>query len=107
MKLIDRYEFTNGRAFEVYYLEPADIRRFDVPECDVIGLRRVSEKDDRTTVMRPDEALVQARLLIDAVHRVSEGYAVGVPRVDHATVGHKPLAMELVDDLKEADPQPE
>lgn len=37
MKLIDRHEFTNGKAFEIYYLDAEDIARHNLPECDVIG----------------------------------------------------------------------
>lgn len=77
MKLIDRHVFTNNKRFETYLLEPADIARFNVPECDVIGLRRTDNDSDRMTIMRPDEALIAARLLVDAVYRVSEGYEVG------------------------------
>lgn len=100
MKLIDRHEFLNGKAFETYFLEAADVRRYDVPECDVIGLRRVGE-EDRMTIMRPDEALIQARLLIDAVYQVSEGYQVNQPRADESET--KPISMELVEDLEAAD----
>lgn len=87
MKLIDRYEFTNGKAFETWYLELEDAKRLNLPECDVIGLLSVSvdnnDSDDTKTrmiVMRPDEALIQSRMLIDAVCKVSEGYQVSAPR---------------------------
>lgn len=80
MKLIDRYEFTNGKRFETYYLDANDTYLNDAPECDVIGLLRVGERDSdtRMTLMRPDEALIQARMLIDAVQAVTEGYAIGL-----------------------------
>lgn len=76
MKLLDRYEFTNGKAFESYLLEAADTARYNVPECDVIGLRRVGDDNDLMSVMRPDEALIQARMLIDAVNQVTSGYEI-------------------------------
>ena len=96
MKLIDRYEFTNGKAFETYYLEPADTQRFEKPECDVIGLRRVADNlPDTMAIMRPDEALIQARMLIDAVNRVTNGSACG------PTNSSQPLVIEFVDDLEE------
>lgn len=81
MKLIDRYTFTNGKAFETWYLDAEDLARHEMPECDVIGLRRVINESERehVTFMRPDEALILARLLIGAVHQVSEGYRVGPP----------------------------
>lgn len=76
MKLIDHYEFTNGARLETWLLESADTQRYNLPECDVIGLRRVNDADDRMTVVRPDEALIMAQLLTGAVRRVTEGYAV-------------------------------
>lgn len=134
MKLLDRYEFTNGKVFESYLLEAADIARYNVPECDVIGLRRVGDDNDLMSVMRPDEALIQARMLIAAVDKVTSGYEIGLkqsqstgttpdldglyPKYNCPACGDwfhmpwkfckcvqesKPLAMELVDDLKEMD----
>lgn len=76
MKLIDRYEFTNGKAFETYYIERADTERLKVAECDVIGFYYGGSDDGHLRVMRPDEALIQARMLIDAVNKVTEGYTV-------------------------------
>lgn len=76
MKLIDRYEFTNGKAFETYYLDANDTFLNDVPECDVIGFQYVDGKRSPLRIMRPDEALIQARMLIDAVNKVTEGYTV-------------------------------
>lgn len=97
MKLIDRYEFTNGRLFETYLLEPADTARFNVPECDVIGLRRVSETDDRMAVLRPDEALIQARMLVAAVEKVTGEYGIGLKSDTEL------FATELVEDLETAE----
>lgn len=76
MKLIDKYEFTNGKLFETYLLEQQDVARFNIPECDVIGLRRVGDDNDLMSVMRPDEALIQARMLVDAVRKVTGGYEI-------------------------------
>lgn len=73
---IKRHEFINGKLFETYLLEAQDIARYAVPECDVIGLRRVGDDNDLMTVMRPDEALIQARMLVDAVIRVTGGYEI-------------------------------
>lgn len=123
MKLLDRYEFTNGALFETYLLEPADTARFNVPECDVIGLRRVNEKDDRMAVLRPDEALIQAQMLIAAVGKVTSGYEIGLkpnsdrcdycgtnPVVDAHELWCReqrktPFATELVEDLDHAAPK--
>lgn len=78
MKLINSHEFTNHARFETWLLERQDIARFNVPECDVIGLRRVTDLEDRMTVMRPDEALIAAQLLIGAVRETTEGYTVSL-----------------------------
>lgn len=90
MRLIDRYEFTNGKAFETYYLDANDTFLNNVPECDVIGFQRISDKSSPMVVMRPDEALIQARMLIDAVREVTEGYTITSPN-DNATVLNSPL----------------
>ena len=80
MKLLTRHEFTNDALLETYYLSPADQARFSVPECDVIGLRRVTAQgNDSMTVMRPDEALIQAQMLVSAVLEITEGYATETP----------------------------
>ena len=97
MKLIDKHEFTNGALFETYLLEPADTARYNVAECDVIGFRRVNEKDDRMMVLRPDEALIQARMLVDAVRQVTGEYGIELASDD---IG-RPLATDLVKDLDE------
>lgn len=79
MKLIDRYEFANGKAFETWYLDANDTFLNNVPECDVIGFRYVDDKPPTPMrVMRPDEALIQARMLIDAVLKATSGYEVGL-----------------------------
>lgn len=77
MKQLNRYDFTNDRAFITYLLSQAELDQMDLPECDVIGLRRFKDREGPLMVMRPDEALVLARLLIDAVWQVTEGYTVG------------------------------
>lgn len=85
MKLIDRYEFTNGKSIETYYLDANDTFLNNAPECDVIGLLRVGE-DVRMTLMRPDEALIQARMLIDAVHKATSGYEIELQPSDPKVV---------------------
>jgi hypothetical protein len=104
VKLINRHEFTNGKAFETYYLGAQDTKDFHVPQCDVIGLRSTGENGEvlRFTMMRPDEALIQARLLIEAVYQVTEGYATNRPRTVTMYESHngvrKPVRMEFTDD---------
>lgn len=76
MKLLERHQFTNSKAFETYLLEAADTGRLEVAKDDVIGFRRLGETGDLMTVLRPDEALIQARMLINAVHQVTSGYEI-------------------------------
>lgn len=76
MKQLNRYDFANGRAFITYLMSQAELDRMSLPECDVIGLRRFKDNEAPLMVMRPDEALILARLLIDAVWQVTEGYSI-------------------------------
>lgn len=101
MKLIDRYDFTNDRSFITYYLSPADTARMRVADCDVIGLRRriigtteSGESEGPMTVMRPDEALIMARMLIDAVSKVTEGYTVSGPKVEELNFSGIPIVSD-------------
>ena len=81
MKLINRHQFTNDALFETYHLNANDCYLNDVPECDVIALS--CNNPERMTqtflVIRPDEALIMAQLLIEAVYQVTEGYATSSP----------------------------
>lgn len=77
MRLLTRHQFANDRAFETVLLSPEDQRERELPECDVIGFRRVTENGVHVTCLRPDEALIMARMLIDAVREVTEGYEIG------------------------------
>jgi hypothetical protein len=80
MRELNRYDFTNDRYFVIYLLLAADQEHLNLPECDVIGfLYNDSNKGDQVLAMRPDEALILARLLIDAVWQTTEGYSVGTP----------------------------
>lgn len=77
MKLLERHQFTNNKAFETYLLEATDTERLQIASDDVIGFRRVAESlPDVMAVLRPDEALIQARMLINAVHQVTSGYEI-------------------------------
>lgn len=81
MKELNRYDFANDRHFATYLLSKTDTGRLNLPECDVVGLVR-GPIDDRFPMMslRPDEALILARLLVDAVAQVTEEYKVGEPK---------------------------
>jgi hypothetical protein len=78
MKELNRYNFANGKAFSTRLLDADDQRRLSLPECDVIAMVRTDDKD-YMLALRPDEALILARLLVDAVWQTTEGYSVGTP----------------------------
>jgi hypothetical protein len=81
MHLINSHRFLNDKLFETYFIERHETEHNDLPECDVIGFAYDDgNSGNRFLVMRPDEALILARLLIDAVYQVTEGYATDTPR---------------------------
>lgn len=87
MKLLDRYEFTNGKRFETYYIESHETEHYGLPACDVIGfVYNDNNSGNRFIVMRPDEALIQARMLIDAVHKATSGYEIELQPSDPKVV---------------------
>ena len=94
MKELNRYEFTNGKALSTQLLSVDDIHRLSLSERDVIGLTRHDYDQDRTMVMRPDEALILAQLLIDAVWQVTEGYTVGEPKPQELSFGGIPIVSD-------------
>jgi hypothetical protein len=79
MKELNRYDFTNGKSFSTRLLDVNDVFIRKLPECDVIELERRDGDSSRFEAMRPDEALILARLLIDAVWQTTEGYSIGTP----------------------------
>ena len=98
MKLLSRHEFTNSALLETYYLSRADQGRLSVPECDMIGLRRVSaDGEDRMTVIRPDEALIMARMLVEAVEKTTEAFEIGL-KVFNLAPETFPIPERLLDD---------
>lgn len=76
MKQLNRYDFTNDKSFSTHLLSTNDLYLMKLPECDVIGLQRSDAGRSPLLAMRPDEALILARLLIDAVWQVTEEYGV-------------------------------
>lgn len=79
MKSLEKYEFTNEKAFETVYLTSADTQELGVAECDSIALLRHYPDHTKTLAMRPDEALILARMLVNAVHQTCSGFEVQPP----------------------------
>ena len=95
MKELNRYDFTNGKAFITRFAEVGDPKVSDLPECDVIFLTRAYEDGQSYTwAMRPDEALILAKLLIDAVWQVTEGYTVDEPKPQELNFGGMPIVSD-------------
>lgn len=83
MKVLSRYEFVNDKAFETRYLNASDRKQAGIAECDGLALRiELPDKDITTYYMRPDEALILARMLTDAVWRSSKSFEYGLIRFD-------------------------
>lgn len=91
MKELNRYDFTNDRAFITYLMSRAELDQANLPECDVIGLRRFKDCEGPLMVMRPDEALILARLLIDAVWQVTASYEVSEPKSQELSFSSIPI----------------
>jgi len=94
MRELNRYDFSNDKSFVTHLLNVKDQQRIGAPECDVIGLRRWIGDDEYMLVMRPDEALILARLLVDAVWQVTEGYSIGGVKLSAPTDAIAELAQE-------------
>lgn len=91
MKLLQRHEFINGKAFETALLSPDDTKHLRVPECDVIAFSRVDENGISTAiVMRPDEALIQARMLMDAVRLITGEYYIELAQPENDEIDDDP-----------------
>jgi len=81
MKTLSRYEFINDKAFEMRYLNASDRKRANVPDVDGLALVIETAKDERTTYhLRPDEALILARMLTDAVWKTCSSFRYGLIR---------------------------
>jgi hypothetical protein len=104
MHLINSHRFANDALFEMYHLGADDHRERGLPECDVVAFyyNNPESMSRAFLAMRPDEALILARLLIDAVCQVTEGYDTNKP---HGPIAYesvqgvrKPLKMEIAED---------
>ncbi|MCK9371006.1 hypothetical protein M0R04_13935 [Candidatus Dojkabacteria bacterium] len=77
MKKLNEYRFKNKKAFIVYFLDKKDKKKMGFPECDDIYLTS-EEKGELGNGygIRPDEALMLAKMLIDAVYKLTDSYGV-------------------------------
>jgi len=78
MKAIAQHAFKNNKKKIVcYYLDKADRRKRKVPDCDCLCLSFESEgKGGVDIYLRPDEAILVARLLLDSVYKVTSDYKI-------------------------------
>ncbi len=71
MKIINQYKFKNKKSFKVFYINNKDRKNNKIPKCDNLLLS--FNKTDGFYI-RPDEALLLAKLLIDAVYKITGTY---------------------------------
>jgi hypothetical protein len=95
MKELNRYDFTNDKSFATQLLDSNDQFIRDLPACDVIALERTGPSGSHWTYMRPDEALILTKLLIDAVWQVTEGYSIGESKPQRPKFGGEEINIEL------------
>ena len=76
MKKINQYKFTNGKVMEVSYMDKRAKKKQRFPSCDNLFFRWSDDngKSFEGLGIRPDEALIIAKMLIDAVYKVTGGY---------------------------------
>jgi hypothetical protein len=87
MKTLGRFKFINRKEIRALYLSRTDQKRLKVPECDSLALCFIEGEDEHRTYLRPDEALIIARLLTDAVYQTTSAYEIGLKRHDEFSNG--------------------
>jgi hypothetical protein len=84
MTKLDNHVFTkNGREISVFYLTKKDCKKHNVPAYDCIRLCLTppdDPKEEAGIYMRPDEAIIIAKLLINSIYRSVRCYSMGVLR---------------------------
>ena len=71
----------NGASVEVF----AITKQKGIPKCDtLLFVLRPAKHNPLSFAMRPDEALLIARLLIDGVNRTTKAYRFGLQRGPNA-----------------------
>jgi hypothetical protein len=87
MKEITRHNFKrNGKSIAAYYLNGKARKKAKVPGCDCICLAFEHQDKDGTKIyLRPDEALLVARQMIEAVYSVTNAYEIRLLSVNRET----------------------
>jgi len=84
MKKISSHLFTkNNREIAVFYANLKDLKKRKIHKHDAIALQLDAQKGEdntHTIFMRPDEALIIAKLLIDGVHKATKAFELGLKR---------------------------
>jgi len=78
MKELTRHNFKrNGKSIAAYYLNSKARKKAKVPDCDCICLSfEHPDKEGTKIYLRPDEALLVARQMIESVYRVTNAYDI-------------------------------
>lgn len=77
MKTINKYKFKNKKILRTSYLSNKDRKDTVIPKCDCILFEYSKDGKnfyDGGLYLRPDEALIIAKMLIDAVYKVTGTY---------------------------------
>jgi hypothetical protein len=81
MKTINEYKFTNNKSFRTSYVSRKERKKIGIHKDDNICFDWYKgEGYDKGLYLRPDEALIIAKQLIDAVWKVTGAYADGFLR---------------------------
>lgn len=79
MKTINEYKFKNKKIIRVEYINDKDRKGTKIPKCDVLLFHWSTDNGKsfgEGIYIRPDEALILAKQLIDGVYKVTDGYSI-------------------------------
>ena len=83
MKIIDKYTFTkNKRVIAVKYITASELLKRKKHKDDCVCLVFDDQADDSLNIyLRPDECLIVARLLTQAVFQITQDYNVRFTKI--------------------------
>lgn len=75
MKIINQYKFKNKKIIRLCYVSAKDREKTRTPRVDNILFEwNINGKEFEGFYMRPDEVLMTAKQLIDAVYKITGSY---------------------------------
>jgi hypothetical protein len=77
MKVLAEHKFKNNKAIRVMRTDKTYRKKHGIPEVDTLALCFAESEDyERTTAIRPDEAIILIGLLSEAVYKSVKSYEV-------------------------------